>query len=296
MKTTIKGLYLLGFCLITLGLNAQKSQLKIEIENFSLKAPETWNAQKTNTNREGFSIELSNNENQSTIGIHCIKKTINLESAIINQASITSKKQGFEDMIIEKVKSKKMNKKFSGKFLEYTNSPLRDYYRGGYYGIEDRGYTYIIEYYSLDLPLERKVIENIINTINILAPESRPNFFLIEKEFIPEVISMPEEEIEEEVHQEEEVIDTTNLSKKELKRLEKKSKKAKKDHFDIVIQEEEAKKKAEEENIKAEKKSKKSKKERRIEKEETKEVKVIDEEEKEGEKKGNFFQRIKNIF
>lgn len=295
MKTTIKGLYLLGFCLITLGLNAQKSQLKIEIENFSLKAPETWNAQKTNTNREGFSIELSNNENQSTIGIHCIKKTTNLESAIINQASITSKKQGFEDMIIEKVKSKKMNKKFSGKFLEYTNSPLRDYYRGGYYGIEDRGYTYIIEYYSLDLPLERKVIENIINTINILAPESRPNFFLIEKEFIPEVISMPEEEIEE-VHQEEEVIDTTNLSKKELKRLEKKSKKAKKDHFDIVIQEEEAKKKAEEEKIKAEKKSKKSKKERRIEKEETKEVKVIDEEEKEGEKKGNFFQRIKNIF
>lgn len=245
MKNTFKGLLLLSFCLLAYTLKAQKSHLKIEIENISIKTPEGWKPQKSKENTGEFSILLNNNKDNNEVSIHCIKKTMNLEAAIINQSSKTSLRPGFEDMIIEKVKTKELNKKFKGKFLEFTNSPLRNYYRGGYYGIVNKGYTYIIEYYSSDLPEDRILIENILSSINILAPESRPNFFLIEKEFLPEDVSLPELK-EQDIDME--IVDT-NLSKKELRRLEKRSKKAKKDHFDIVIQEEEERARIEQEKL-----------------------------------------------
>ncbi|MFA6805951.1 MAG: hypothetical protein WCR29_00885 [Bacteroidales bacterium] len=185
------------FILISLSASntyAQKNLLKVEIENISLKMPDNWLISKTEKKMLDFKLLFYNQTNSNKISIHCIKKAVDEESAIINASSEKSLKPGFEYMIIEKVKTQKLNK-LKGKFVEYTNSPLRDYYRGGFYGIVDNGYTYIIEYYSADTPEDRLEIEKVLKSINILKPESRPNFFEVEKIYLTENVATenPEE-------------------------------------------------------------------------------------------------------
>lgn len=291
MKSTIKTLLISFLCLTSNFVFAQKQQLKVEIENISVRTPEDWKVEKTEKKKYGFTIKLFNEKNQNALKIACIKRTMNLEAAIVNQSSETSKREGFQDMIIERVKDGKFGK-YSGKFLEYTNSPLRDYYRGGYYSVVDNGYTYIIEYYSADLPEDRLLIKNILSSLDILKPESRPNFFIVEKEFIPENVSAPKpEETKEAIDakNEEDSKGESKLTKEEEKELEKQSKKAKKEHLKVVKEEKKADsqiavvkdktkaeikaekkalKKAEKERIKAEKKSakEKDKAEKKIEK------------------------------
>ncbi len=261
MKNAYKLLTMFAITLIATGVFAQKSHLKIEIENINLNMPTEWKANKRD-NLMGYDILLSNNKDQSYVSIYTIRKTMNLESAIMDQSAKTSRKTGFEDMIIEKVRSKKLNKKHRGKFLEFTNSPLRDYFRGGYYGIEDRGYTYIIEYYSLDKPKDRDIIESILRSIEILEPELRPNFFQIENQYLPQEIGLGEEEEDLDEFEEEEFaeidedayyeaeIDTESMTKKEVKKLKKKREKEKKKRIKQA-------KKAEKEKAKLEKADKK---------------------------------------
>lgn len=135
-------------------------------------------------------------------------------------SSERSLKPGFEYMIIEKVKSKPLGR-YNAKFVEYTNSPLRDYFRGGYYGIIDNGYTYVVEYYSADTPEDRQEVEKILSSLNILKPESRPNFFEVEKEYLVEDVSVkkPEEHADDSKVKEEDSAKETKIekSKKESK-------------------------------------------------------------------------------
>ncbi len=186
-------------CSVPSFLFSQKKGLKVEIENISIKAPENYLVKKTEKKMYGFTIRLYNEQNSNQVVINCIKKAISRESAIVEASSERSLKPGFEYMIIEKVKSKPLGK-YKAKFVEYTNSPLRDYFRGGYYGIVDNGYTYVIEYYSADTPEDRQEVEKILSSLNILKPESRPNFFEVEKEYLVEnvVYEKPQEESLEE--------------------------------------------------------------------------------------------------
>ncbi|MDD4528893.1 MAG: hypothetical protein PHX48_03345 [Bacteroidales bacterium] len=197
MKRFFCTLLIITICITTNILFAQGKKLKVEVENISIKMPEHWLIQKTEKKMLDFTIRLFNEKNNNQVKIHCIKKALNEESAIINASSEKSLKPGYEYMIIEKVKTQNLNK-YKGKFVEYTNSPLRDYYRGGFYGIIDNGYTYIIEYYSADTPEDRAEVATILKTLNILKPESRPNFFEIEKEYLQEnvVIEKPQDPIE----------------------------------------------------------------------------------------------------
>ncbi|MFA7081766.1 MAG: hypothetical protein WC135_04060 [Bacteroidales bacterium] len=174
---------------------AQKNILKVEIENLSLRMPDHWLINKTEKKMLDFRIRLYNEEDNNSVSIRCIKHVQDQEAAIINASSEKSLKPGFEYMIIEKVKTQKLNK-YKGKFVEYTNSPLRDYFRGGFYGIIDNGYTYIIEYYSADTPEDRQEVAKILKSLKILKPESRPNFFEVEKIYQKEnvAIEKPEEE------------------------------------------------------------------------------------------------------
>lgn len=189
MKRTLRALLIIVVCLSTSIAFGQGKRLKVEIENISIKAPENWLVQKTKNKNNGFTIRLYNEQNENHVMISCVKKAMNLEAAIVDASSEKSQKPRFEYMIIEKVRSGKVSK-YSGKFLEYTNSPLRDYFRGGFYGILDNGYTYIIDYYSDDTPEGRKEVESIINSLNILKPEARPNFFQVEKEYLPENVKI----------------------------------------------------------------------------------------------------------
>jgi hypothetical protein len=228
MKKKLLTLLVIAICLSTSVAFGQSKRLKVEIENISIKAPENWLVEKTDKEMSGFKILLYNQENKNHVTIECIKKAMNLEAAIVDASSEKSLKQGFEYMIIEKVKSSTLNK-YQAKFLEYTNSPLRDYYRGGFYGIIDNGYTYIIDYYSDDTPEGRNVVEKIINSINILKPESRPNFFEVEKEYLPENVKIEtkektfieESEVKEQKVQQNEVNEQTTI--KDTPKKEKKS-------------------------------------------------------------------------
>lgn len=193
MKKTLLTLLLIAICFSTNIALGQNKRLKVEIENISIKAPENWLVKKTDKEKSGFKILLYNQENKNHVTIECIKRAMNLEAAIVDASSEKSLMPGFEYMIIEKVKSSTLNK-YQGKFLEYTNSPLRDYFRGGFYGIIDNGYTYIIDYYSDDTPEGRNEVGKIINSINILKPESRPNFFEVEKEYLPENVKIETKE------------------------------------------------------------------------------------------------------
>lgn len=189
MRRTLHALLIIVICVSTSIAFGQGKRLKVEVENISIKAPENWLAQKTEYKTNGFTVKLYNEQNENHVTINCIKKAMNLEAAIVDASSEKSQKPRFEYMIIEKVRSGKVSK-YSGKFLEYTNSPLRDYFRGGFYGILDNGYTYVIDYYSDDTPEGRKEVGNIINSLNILKPEARPNFFQVEKEYLPENVKI----------------------------------------------------------------------------------------------------------
>ena len=193
MKRTLLALLIIVVCLSTSIAFGQGKRLKVEIENISIKAPENWLVKKTEYKNNGFAIRLYNEQNENHVTISCIKKAMNLEAAIVDASSEKSQQPRFEYMIIEKVRSGKVSK-YSGKFLEYTNSPLRDYFRGGFYGILDNGYTYIVDYYSEDTPEGRKEVGDIINGINILKPEARPNFFQVEKEYLPENVKIEKKE------------------------------------------------------------------------------------------------------
>ncbi len=190
---------------------AQKDILKVEIENLSLRMPDYWLISKTEKKMLDFKIRLYNEENNNSVSVHCIKKAVDEESAIINASSEKSLKPGFEYMIIEKVKTQKLSK-YKGKFVEYTNSPLRDYFRGGFYGIIDNGYTYIIEYYSADTPEDRQEVEKILKSLKILKPESRPNFFEVEKIYLTENVSIekPEEVVLEKETEDSKSLDIQN--------------------------------------------------------------------------------------
>lgn len=228
MKKTLLTSLLIAICLSTSVAFGQSKRLKVEIENISIKAPENWLVNKTEKEMSGFKILLYNQENINHVTIECIKKSMNLEAAIVDASSEKSLKTGFEYMIIEKVKSSTLNK-YQGKFLEYTNSPLRDYFRGGFYGIIDNGYTYIIDYFSEDTPEGRNEVAKIINSINILKPESRPNFFEVEKEYLPENVKLEtkeesfieESEVEEQKTQQNEVEKQSTI--KDTPKKEKKS-------------------------------------------------------------------------
>lgn len=228
MKKTLLTLLLIAVCISTNIALGQNKRLKVEIENISIKAPENWLVEKTDKEMSGFKILLYNQENKNHVTIECIKRAMNLEAAIVDASSEKSLKSGFEYMIIEKVKSSTLNK-YQAKFLEYTNSPLRDYYRGGFYGIIDNGYTYIIDYYSDDTPEGRNVVGKIISSINILKPESRPNFFEVEKEYLPENVKIEtkektfieESEVKEQKVQQNEVNEQTTI--KDTPKKEKKS-------------------------------------------------------------------------
>lgn len=198
MKRILRTILIIAICFSSSITFGQEKRLKVEIENISIKIPEHWLVQKTEKKMYDFTIRLYNEKNNNQVKINCIKKAMNEEAAIVNASSEKSLKPGYEYMIIEKVKSQNLNK-YKGKFIEYTNSPLRDYYRGGFYGIIDNGYTYVIDYYSADTPEDRAEISNILKTLNILKPESRPNFFEVEKEYLQEnvVIEKPQETIEE---------------------------------------------------------------------------------------------------
>ncbi len=193
MKRTLRTLLIIAICLSTSIAFGQGKRLKVEIENISIKAPENWLVKKAENKNNGFTIRLYNEQNENHVTISCIKKAMNLEAAIVDASSEKSQKPRFEYMIIEKVRSGKVSK-YSGKFLEYTNSPLRDYFRGGFYGILDNGYTYIVDYYSDDTPEGRKEVRDIINGLNILKPEARPNFFQVEKEYLPENVKIEKKE------------------------------------------------------------------------------------------------------
>lgn len=197
MKRVLSLIFLILISATANTIFAQKDMLQVEVENLSLRMPTTWMVSKTEKKMQDYKILFYSTETSNTVSIHCIKKAIDEESAIINASSEKSLKPGFEYMIIEKVKHKKLNK-YSGKFVEYTNSPLRDYFRGGFYGIIDNGYTYIIEYYSADTPEDRAVVEKVLKSIKILKPESRPNFFEVEKIYQKEDVSI-EEPVEDEI-------------------------------------------------------------------------------------------------
>lgn len=195
VKRLFKALLLVIFVIMTNTLFSQNKRLKVEIENISLKAPSDWKAQKQDT-PEGFTIRLSNEKNPNHIIVNCIKKTTNLEATIVNAASQKSTLSGFEYMLIEKVHSKKFND-YNAKFLEYTNSPLRDYFRGGFYSFIDKGYTYVLDYYSFDTPEARGEVGKIVSSLKILPPESRPNFFVVEEEYLPKNIIVEKPVIED---------------------------------------------------------------------------------------------------
>jgi len=220
MKKTLSILIVALICLIPSSLFSQKKGLKVEIENISIKAPEHYLVNRTQKKMYGFTIKLYNETNKNQVVVSCIKKAMNQEAAIMEASSERSLKPGFEYMIIEKVKSKPLGK-YKAKFVEYTNSPLRDYFRGGYYGIIDNGYTYVVEYYSADTPEDRQEVEKILSSLNILKPESRPNFFEVEKEYLVEDVSVkkPEENADDSKMEEEDSAKETKIekSKKESK-------------------------------------------------------------------------------
>ena len=95
---------------------AQKNILKVEVENLSLRMPDNWLISKTEKKMLDFKIKLYNEENNNQVSIRCIKQALNEESEIINASSEKSLKPGFEYMIIEKVKTEKLNK-LKGKFV-----------------------------------------------------------------------------------------------------------------------------------------------------------------------------------
>lgn len=220
MKKVFSIIIVALICFTPSFLFSQKKGLKVEIENISIKAPEHYLVNRTQKQMYGFTIKLYNETNKNQVTISCIKKAMNEEAAIMEASSEKSLKPGYEYMIIEKVKSKPLGK-YKAKFVEYTNSPLRDYFRGGYYGIIDNGYTYIVEYYSADTPEDRQEVEKILSSLVILKPESRPNFFEVEKEYLVEDVTVKksateteETKIKEEVTSKEPKIEK---SKKESK-------------------------------------------------------------------------------
>jgi hypothetical protein len=223
-KRLFKPLLLAAILLLSSVLFSQNKRLKVEIENISLKAPENWKANKEDT-PEGFTIKLNNDENTNHVVVSCIKKTTNLEATIVNSASQKSTLSGFEYMLIEKVKSKPFGD-YKAKFLEYTNSPLRDYFRGGFWSFIDRGYTYVVDYYSADVPEQRDQVGKIVSSLKILAPESRPNFFVVEKEYAPENIIVPEVKPQDTVFEQQVADSSATKTKKSFLFFKKKAKQA----------------------------------------------------------------------
>lgn len=220
MKKALSIIIVAVICFTPSFLFSQKKGLKVEIENISLRAPEHYLVNRTQKKMYGFTVKLYNETNNNQVVVSCIKKAMNQEAAIMEASSERSLKPGYEYMIIEKVKSKPLGK-YNAKFVEYTNSPLRDYFRGGYYGIIDNGYTYVVEYYSADTPEDRQEVEKILSSLNILKPESRPNFFEVEKEYLVEDVSVkkPEEHADDSKVKEEDSAKETKIekSKKESK-------------------------------------------------------------------------------
>ena len=224
MKKILQAVFIIIICLSANTVFSQNKRLKVEIENIGLRAPEDWLVKKTEKKMYGFKIVLYNEKNENHVTLNCIKQAMNLEAAIINEASEKSLKPKFEYMLIEKVKDGKAGK-YKGKFVEYTNSFLMDYFRGGFYGIEDNGYTYVIDYYSDDTPESRKQVQNILNSLVILKPESRPNFFEVEKEYLTEDVTLDkqEEQVVEEKIEEIENIDNSKPKTEEIKQATQES-------------------------------------------------------------------------
>ncbi|MDR0971777.1 MAG: hypothetical protein LBM25_05285 [Bacteroidales bacterium] len=188
-------------CFILMGQKPLERQ--ISIYNISLNIPENYLVQEDKEEYYGYTIRLNNPKNENHLVINCIYKAMDVQSAIISASSKKSLLRGFEYMIIEKVISKRFNT-YNAQFVEYTNSPIRDYFRGGFYGFIDNGYTYVIDYYCADTPEDRKEVEAILKSIKVEKPKAKENFIEIEKQYLKEDVSF------------EDNFDTISLSKDTL--------------------------------------------------------------------------------
>lgn len=172
----------LSYCLVAM---AQKPNLhKITEENVTFGIPSGWIASKTGKKLGDFGIRAKEENGIKFVEINCTKRVIEPVTRLTSIASERSEREGFEYMLIDQVKDVKFDNK-KAKLLSFTNTHLTEASIGGIYGLIDEGYTYTIEFYGEDNPEANALIKEILKSIKIEKPLTKPNIVILEDDFTP---------------------------------------------------------------------------------------------------------------